>query len=358
MALSEESFLPDGSDCAETWRKLRWPDGPKCMECGSSEVAVRTTNYRDHLYRYECEECGRWFTDTSGTFIENANVDLPVWVYVIREMDKDCSINSIAKDLSHTYKTIHRLSEVIRKAIYERREEWLGVLTGEVEADDVHLKGGQQGRELPSGKSESDGTESEGEATVRGREARERGLSERGRGSWDGDRPPAVLWVEREEKGKHGARVIELRRGVDQKSLFRSAWRHVEPGSRIDTDDFSGYGLLDAAYDHRSVDHEDTYVTEEGVHCNTAEAEWSVFKPWWNKFRGVAKRNIYWYLSEYSFRRSHRSKSRQSRLEQIMVLLYTDLYTDFILRGHYRANPGRGGARASLGSIERGLAEF
>ena len=49
------------------------------------------------------------------------------------------------KDLSHTYKTIHRLSEVIRKAIYERRaicerrEEWLGVLTGEVEADDVHL---------------------------------------------------------------------------------------------------------------------------------------------------------------------------------------------------------------------------
>ena len=77
--------------------------------CGSSEVTVRTTNYRDHLYRYECdlyryecEECGRWFTDTSGTFIESANVDLPVWVYVIREMDKDCSINSIAKDLSHT----------------------------------------------------------------------------------------------------------------------------------------------------------------------------------------------------------------------------------------------------------------
>jgi len=26
-----------------------------------------------------------------------------------------------------------------------------------------------------------------------------------------------------------------------------------------------------------------------------------VFKPWWNAFRGVAKRNIYQYLSEYSF---------------------------------------------------------
>ena len=49
-------------------------------------------------------------------------------------MGKDRSINSIVKDLPHTYKTVHRLSEVIREAIYERREEWLGPLTGEVEA--------------------------------------------------------------------------------------------------------------------------------------------------------------------------------------------------------------------------------
>jgi len=74
------------------------------------------------------------FTDTSETFIENANVGPPVWVYVIREMDKDRSINSIAKDLPHTYKTVHRLSGVIREAIYERQEEWFGPLTGEVEA--------------------------------------------------------------------------------------------------------------------------------------------------------------------------------------------------------------------------------
>ncbi|MFB6232316.1 MAG: IS1595 family transposase [Salinibacter sp.] len=246
-------------------------------------------------------------------------------------MDKDRSINSIAEDLPHTYKTACRLSEVIREAIHERREEWLGPPAGEVEADDVHLKGGQQGRELASGDPEAkggeaennkaEGDEPEGKTTAGGREARERGLSERGRGSWEGDRPPAVLWVEREGK-KGGARVVELRRGVDQKSLFESAWRHMEPGSRIDTDDFSGYGLLGEAYDHRSVDHEETYVTDDRACCNTAEAEWSVMGPWWNGFRGVAERNIYHYLSEYSLRRSHRSESRQSRLERIMALLY------------------------------------
>lgn len=65
-------------------------------------------------------------------------MDLPVWIYVIRETDKNRSIISIAKDLPHTHKTVHRLAKAIRTAIYEWREEWLGPLTGEVEANDVH----------------------------------------------------------------------------------------------------------------------------------------------------------------------------------------------------------------------------
>lgn len=188
MALSDESFLPDGDDCGETWRALRWPDGPECVECGSAEVAVRSRSYRGHIHHYECEECGRWFTDTSETFIENANVDLPVWIYVIREMDKDRSVNSIAKDLPHTYKTVHRLSKEVREAIYERRSEWVGPLTGEVEADDVHLKGGQQGRTLTeeyngeNGSGEEEPPDNSLQTKASGREARERGLSERGRG--------------------------------------------------------------------------------------------------------------------------------------------------------------------------------
>lgn len=80
----------------------------------------------------------------------------------------------------------------------------------------------------------------------------------------------------------------------------------------------------------------------EGVHCNTAEAEWSVFKPWWNTFCGVAKRNIYHYLSEYSFRRSHLEESRQSRLERIMALLYVG-GADVCVGGIDGANSKRGG---------------
>jgi len=60
MVLSEESFLPDAEDCAETWRALRWPAGPRCVRCGSSNVAVQDWDYLSSLRRYECRECGRY----------------------------------------------------------------------------------------------------------------------------------------------------------------------------------------------------------------------------------------------------------------------------------------------------------
>ncbi|MCS4142428.1 hypothetical protein GGQ15_002826 [Salinibacter ruber] len=111
---------------------------------------------------------------------------------------------------------------------------------------------------------------------------------------------------------------------MTQRALVRSTIRHIKPGSRVDTDDFSGYRLLKKAYDHRSVDHEETYVTDDGTHCNTAEGEWSITVPWWNGFRGIAKRHAYRYLSEHSFRRSHRSDSRQKRLRRMIALLKLD----------------------------------
>ncbi len=131
MALSEESFLPDAEDCAETWRALRWPDGPRCVRCGSSNVAVQDWDYLSRLRRYECRDCGRWFNDRSGTFLESSKVRLPKWIYVLRELDKERSINSIAEDLPHTYKTVHGMVTTIREAIYQRREEWREVPTGE-----------------------------------------------------------------------------------------------------------------------------------------------------------------------------------------------------------------------------------
>ena len=65
--------------------------------------------------------------------------------------DGDGGMSELLTPILNTYKTGLRVSEVIRKTIYEWRSEWSGSLTGEVEVGGVHLKGGQQGRTLAGG---------------------------------------------------------------------------------------------------------------------------------------------------------------------------------------------------------------
>lgn len=110
----------------------------------------------------------------------------------------------------------------------------------------------------------------------------------------------------------------------------KRALKHITPGSRIDTDSWRGYNWLKPLYDHRSVKHSECYV-KDGVHCNTAEAEWSLFKPWWATFRGVAKRHLYLYLAQYEFKRNRRHQSALSRLETMIGYLYAYLFWLFAL---------------------------
>ena len=56
---------------------------------------------------------------------------------------------SFLTPILNTYKTGLRVSEVIRKTIYERRSEWPGFPTGEVEVGDVHLKAGSRDERWP-----------------------------------------------------------------------------------------------------------------------------------------------------------------------------------------------------------------
>jgi hypothetical protein len=99
------------------------------------------------------------------------------------------------------------MSHRIKEVIYNEREEWREVPTGEVEADDIHAKGDQQGREVSAGPGN-------------GRMARTRGLSRRGRGTYATDKPLVVSWIER---GGSGARLFELHRSAGKKSLLASA---------------------------------------------------------------------------------------------------------------------------------------
>jgi hypothetical protein len=58
------------------------------------------------------------------------------------------------------------------------------------------------------------------------------------------------------------------------------------------------------------------------VRCNTAKEEWSIFKPWWRRFQGVAIRYLYLYLTQYAFARTYRERSSIERLKMMLGFLY------------------------------------
>ena len=304
MALTNASFLPDEKDCAETWRAQRWPDGVECVSCGSHQIQCRTEQYRAHLCRYKCQACAKWFNDLTETPLAASKVSLNRWIYLMRELDKGRAVAQIAPEIEVTYKTALRMAHVVRDSLYQQDRS--PFLSGEVEGDDIHLKAGQQGRPCQH------------------RPARQRGLKQRGRGTYQGDRPLICLWTQRGSPQM----VIEMVKDAGQRTLLRSALKHIELGSRVETDSWRGYNSLDPCYDHRTVKHAETYV-QDGVHCNTAEAEWSVFKPWWATYRGVAKRHIYLYLAQYQFRRNRRHWSALDRLEEMIGFIDAYLFQLF-----------------------------
>jgi transposase-like protein len=142
--LINASFLPNEADCAETWRAQRWPNGVWCMYCRSTNVECQSRRYRGYLCRYCCRDCRRWFNDLTGTELEYCKVNLSRWVYLMRELDKGRPVAPITKEIEVTYKTALRMAGVVRRLLYLHRIR--EPLEGEVERDDIHLKGSQQGR--------------------------------------------------------------------------------------------------------------------------------------------------------------------------------------------------------------------
>jgi hypothetical protein len=116
--------------------------------------------------------------------------------------------------------------------------------------------------------------------------------------------------------------AIEMRRDAGARTLTTATLKYVVPGSRLDTDTWKGYQWQGQIYDHHTVKHSKAYVASDGAHCNTAEAEWSVFRPWRATFRGVSKRYAHLYLAQYEHERNRRHCSAMERLHELISFCY------------------------------------
>jgi transposase-like protein len=217
-------------------------------------------------------------------------------------MQYKVSILEIAKTLHVSYPTAFNIAKRLRRGLYlnQLQEKMRGI----VEMDEAYVTAGSKGKR-----------------NLR-RPARVRGLKKRGRGSYRTDKPPVMGIVER-------AGAVRLIPSADMtgRTVFRRALNNIhEEAEAVYTDDYPVYHILNGFCNHQTVNHSlGEYAREGGIHINTAEAEFSIFRPWIGTYRGVSKESLHLYCAQYSFLRNTRKEDRARRAAAIAISPITNI---------------------------------
>ncbi|OOY26336.1 hypothetical protein BMI90_18370 [Thioclava sp. L04-15] len=116
-----ERYFRTDKDRRERFIKVRWPDGPVCIKCGSGNLGIVETRAV-----FQCKECRHQFSPTAGSILHRSRVDLAGWFraaeMIIREGDAGfseysrryrVSSQTLADRLGIEYVAAHRLRKIL-----------------------------------------------------------------------------------------------------------------------------------------------------------------------------------------------------------------------------------------------------
>ncbi len=257
----------------ETLEGIRWPDGPVCVHCGSTNVAaLNGKSCRPGLKK--CRDCRKQFTVTIGTIFERSHIGLGDWFFAYASMcasKKGISALQLKRELKCSYETAWFMCHRIREAM---RCDSL-VLTGDIEADEAYTRTGNPDK-TP-------------------------GPKRRGRGT---DKTPILVLVERGGRAK--TRVIP---NVTAGNLGAEMAKFCDYTSTLHTDEFVAYIPLGKKFAaHTVVRHSaGEYVGPSGGSTNTAESYFALVKRGlYGNFHHVSTKHLQRYLDEFEFRWNYR----------------------------------------------------
>ena len=115
MSLDEAiARFRDEDAAAELVARLRWPDGPACPRCGSSDHSHLATRRL-----WKCRACARQYSVKAGTLFEGSPLGLDRWLPAIWAVanDEHVSSHELARRLGITQKSAWLMLRRIRLAM-------------------------------------------------------------------------------------------------------------------------------------------------------------------------------------------------------------------------------------------------
>lgn len=261
---------------------LRWPNGPVCPHCGSTEKIRRLKGKSTRPGLHQCNACREHFTVTVGTVMERSHIPLNKWVLAFHLMaasKKGMSAHQLGRMLGLTYKSAWCMAHRIREAMREPTPGLLGDENKVVEVDKTYVGSRAKNRT---------------KRPVKPKQA-------------------VVSLIERDGK-VHSMHVAS----VTAKTLRPVIVKHVSRTSYLMTDESTVYPKIGGEFKgHGTVNHSaGGYARGKFWRTNTAENYFSIFKrSIIGTYHHISEAHLQRYAGEFDFSYSTRKVSDAERAE-------------------------------------------
>lgn len=265
--------------CLTYLEASRWPNGVRCLTCGSKEisritrkVSKKTDNKRAQLYQCLEPTCKAQFSATTGTIFNGSHLSLDKWYMAIALMvdaKKGMSALQLQRHLKVNYRTAWYLAHRIREAMDD--PEGLK-LTGTVEIDETYIGGKQRGHK---------------------RKLRNKDV---------------VLGIRQRGGPLRLVHVVDNKGGT----LYEAIAQHVDAkgAKHIVTDDAGAYNFRLTKFHnipHSKIRHSHNEYVKDEVHTNTVENAFSLLKrAVIGTYHQLSIKHLQRYLNEFSYRFNRR----------------------------------------------------
>lgn len=284
-------YFADADVCQEFMVTLRWGDGPVlCPNCGRNDVRYISTR---RLWECKDKHPKRQFSVKVGTIFEDSPIALDKWlatIWLIANAKNGISSYEVAKAIGVTQKSAWFMLHRIRLAM--QSGDFGGKMSGQVEVDETFIGG-----------------------LARNMHKDKRAVKIKGTGGAGKEAVFGLL----ERHGPDGHSVVRTKHVASRRrnALSSEVRKHVEPGSEVMSDAFSSYRDLSRDFEHKFIDHAETYVNGH-VHTNGIENFWSLLK---RAIRGtyvsVEPFHLFRYLDEETFRFNSRKFDDAGRFSHV-----------------------------------------
>jgi transposase-like protein len=271
--LTAPHFQDEAAAFAHLEAKL-WPNGPVCPFCGETKRVGRLAGKTTRPGLCKCYACRKPFTVRMGTLFESSHLPLRAWLQVTHLMmasKKGISTRQVQRLLNCSMRTAWHLTHRIREGMAPAKDApKLGGEGKVVEVDEVLLTNSPKTKKRPGYQ----------------------------------HKVAVLSLVERDGV----TRSVVLERSPSQGEIYRALWQNVDEASTLHTDG-AQYYLHNPMAKHERVNHSIGEYARDGVHVNTAEGYFSVFKRGMiGTYQHVESQHLHRYVAEFDFRQSTREK--------------------------------------------------